>query len=315
MALFWTLTPSEIARWPESAMSAVMDVYDEFSSALPGRIGPALERTFSIISSVGKKEFITPDLKNPAAHLLGTRGKMLRPALVFLGAHAVRQGYTKYAQIAAAVELLHVSSLIHDDIIDMGKMRRGKPSVNARYGDDAAILAGDALISRAIKLSSTYGGGVIRALSDAALQMCAGEILDYRHRSRNGVPSMHAYLRIAQLKTASIIGTSCSIAATHIGSRMERKLYNYGANLGIAFQLRDDILDAVAAGGKGTETENERTNAVMLAMSRRGTSLDSAVREVAAMNKRYIGAAIRSLDGMKADALERYALRIRINEV
>ncbi len=308
-------TPSKIARQPESAVSAGMDVYDEFSSALPGRIGPALERTFSIISDVGRKEFITPDLKNPSAHLLGTRGKMLRPALVFLGAHAVGKGYSKYAQIAAAVELLHISSLIHDDIIDMGKTRRGKPSVNAKYGNDAAILAGDALISRAIRLSSIYGGGVIRALSDAALKMCAGEILDYRHRSGNGAPNMHAYLRIAQLKTASIIGTSCSIAATHIGSRMERKLYDYGANLGIAFQLRDDILDAVAAGGRSTEMENERTNAVMLAMSRRGTGLDAAVREVAAMNKRYIGAAVRSLDGMEAEALEKYALRLRINEV
>src|SRR5271154_1219981 len=131
-----------------------MRIYDEFAQALPKEVKQALALTTRRLGSFRNSDFLTADLFAPSTYLLRMGGKMLRPSLLFLGAKAINERCSDYVDLAAAIELLHVSSLIHDDIIDNGKLRRGIKAVNAKYGNEAALLAGNALISKAIQLSS-----------------------------------------------------------------------------------------------------------------------------------------------------------------
>ncbi|MGC9037423.1 MAG: polyprenyl synthetase family protein [Candidatus Micrarchaeia archaeon] len=197
-----------------------------------------LQQVVAKIQSLDKKEFASPKLYAASLHLLEKPGKLLRPALVFIGSMMLDLK-EDFVDLAAAVELLHVSSLIHDDIIDNSCTRRGTEAVHVKYGTSQALLAGDALIANAIKLAAPYGNDVVSYLSSAAMAMCAGEALEIESRPR----TLRQYLQIAHLKTASLIGASLSVTAIYAKSRLAEKLNEIGAMAGIAFQIRDDVLD------------------------------------------------------------------------
>ena len=246
-------------------------------------------------------DFVTEELYKPSTHLLNGRGKLLRPALVFLGAHSIGERCADFVDLAAAIELLHASSLVHDDIIDRGMVRRGRETVNARYGDRVALLAGDALISKAIQLSSRYGERIMREASEAALHMCAGELMDYRIQRSGKTLSVDQYLRIAELKTAALMGTSCSIVASYKNSKARQALCRYGTNMGIAFQIRDDVLDFM--------NSDEYSGANIVASMRRGHGLDinKAVEKAVKLNRAYVKSAVHGLDRKQMLILEPYA--------
>ncbi len=212
---------------------------------IPKAIHPGFLSVSRRLSTFSPEDFRVKELYEPSTHLLHTENKkLIRAALVLSGAMALDLEPEKFVDLAVAIEMLHNASLIHDDIIDKDLTRRGIPTVHAKFGEPAAILAGNANITKAIKYASRYGGPVVEKASEAALDMCAGELLDYNVQKNAKIPTLDEYLTIIGLKTASLMGASTSIPATYVGdTASEKALQEIGYNIGLAFQLRDDILE------------------------------------------------------------------------
>lgn len=188
-------------------------------------------------------------LREMAGYFLSNQGKMLRPTLT-LGCGLIDSGESKVPrahlyQVAAAVEMLHMSALVHDDILDKSTMRRGKPSVNAMYGEDMALLLGDYFYSRALKLFSGLPQKCVidRAIDTIAL-MAEGEVKQKReaHDYSAGIKD---YIVKINRKTASLTALSCYAGARVAGlpTIQVNRLTKFGSYFGKAYQIRDDIMD------------------------------------------------------------------------
>ena len=287
----------------------------ERSLEIPEKIRRFTDNTMARLAAMNLSDFVNEELMEPAGYLLKNRGKLLRPALVFLGADYIEaEDIDAYTGIAEAVELLHTSSLVHDDIIDKDMVRRGKPSTNAKYGNEAAILAGNALISRAIQSASPYGSEVVEAISKTAMKMCAGEMLDFKYQNMDGVPEIEDYINAAGLKSSSLIGTSTSIAAVYNHNKKSSELYDFGFLLGTAFQIRDDIIDFSGESMSG----RRRLNIVNCIMENNGIKEEDAMLKAAEMNVRYVEDAISRLsDKANSRLFVEYAekVAVRKNEI
>ncbi len=204
-------------------------------------------------------KFSSTNLEGSTFHLLNINGKLLRPTLVFVGAESVGLNSMKFVNLAIAIEYLHISSLIHDDIIDKDDMRRGVETVHKKYGIENAILAGDALIARAVALSSVYGEDVVKRIAEAAFLMCDGESMDFCTQRRNVDMTLDNYMEIAKKKTASLISTSIGIAAISekMGDNVIGRLSKAGELLGIAFQVRDDVVNSIGSFELGKRPGND----------------------------------------------------------
>lgn len=187
-------------------------------------------------------------------YLLDSPGKRIRPALVILSAFASnveRKEKINQAQliaVGAAVELIHMASLIHDDTIDHSDTRHNKPSVNAKWGQEISIALGDYLYSKAFELiADCQNTEVLACLSQAMAQMCEGELIQVKERD-NLKLNKRQYLVIIKKKTASFMASCCRAGAASVRGKFVYKqaLTNYGLNFGIAFQVKDDYLDLTA---------------------------------------------------------------------
>jgi octaprenyl-diphosphate synthase len=182
--------------------------------------------------------------------LLESGGKRLRPALVILSAKSAVKNITGQRlliNLAAAVELIHVASLIHDDIIDRTSKRHNKPTVNKKFGQDIAIAMGDYLYSKAFELvASCRNSDILSCISQAARLMCEGELVQVCERDNLELLKQR-YLIIIKKKTAGLFAASCRAGAEFVnaGPLHRRILSAYGLNFGIAFQIIDDCLDLV----------------------------------------------------------------------
>lgn len=185
-------------------------------------------------------------------HVIRSGGKRLRPTLVLLSYKAVAgKDISQAVPLAAAVELLHTASLVHDDINDHSNLRRGQATVNAQWGDSLALLVGDFVFVRLLQLIAGFAPRAIRVLADSCTAIVEGETLQML-RLRDLSMSEETYLRIVTLKTA-LLFSACSKLGAFVGGGTEEHitaLHDYGLDLGIAFQIRDDVLDWV---GKETE--------------------------------------------------------------
>ncbi len=262
---------------------------------VPSSVSSCVSSVKKRILALDKKDFVNYKLYLPSSHLLSRKGKYLRPTLVLLAAHSINADPKRYVDLAAAAELLHTSSLVHDDIIDGDRTRRGVPAVHVKYGTEAAILSGDALISKAIQLSSAYGKQVMDSMANAALEMCAGELLDYSFYKDGKVPSIDDYLEIARLKSASLIGASCSSVPIHVKSKRAREFYDFGMNFGIAFQIKDYISDY------RTESSSRRNkpNMVVSISKHDGINLREAAEEAEILMDKYTGKGLASIKSGK----------------
>ncbi|MBI4335656.1 MAG: polyprenyl synthetase family protein [Candidatus Omnitrophica bacterium] len=184
-------------------------------------------------------------------YLLGSPGKRLRPALVILSAKAARRGALKADQlinIAAAMELIHMASLMHDDVVDHCDIRHHKPTVNYKWNQDLSIVLGDYLYSLAFKLISTCDNmDILNCISSATEQLCEGELIQVAERDNLSL-SKRRYILIVKKKTASLFAAACRVGAMVSSSPqpVREGLTKYGLNFGIAFQIIDDYLDIVS---------------------------------------------------------------------
>ncbi len=173
-------------------------------------------------------------------------GKRLRPILVLLCARLAGGATDRAARLGCVVELLHTATLIHDDVVDEAPLRRGRPSANARWGDDAAVLVGDHLYARCMALLVADGDlAVMEALAAAMVSMTEAEVFQLE-RKRDGRITEADYLRIIRQKTATFMSACCRIGGI-VGGGLDaaaiEALAAFGEHLGIAFQIIDDSLD------------------------------------------------------------------------
>ncbi|HKT83872.1 MAG TPA: polyprenyl synthetase family protein, partial [Solirubrobacterales bacterium] len=176
-------------------------------------------------------------------------GKRLRPALVLLSARLGGAGYDEAAPAAIAVELIHASTLVHDDVIDHSATRRGAPTVAAEVGDGPAIVIGDYYFARAYGEAARAGDTrVVTLLANAVTEVCAGELRQQHERYRYK-PGLYRYFRRIRLKTASLLEAACRAGAVigGLSDRQDEALGLYALNLGLAFQVIDDLLDYIGA--------------------------------------------------------------------
>ncbi|GIV53701.1 MAG: polyprenyl synthetase [Candidatus Kapaibacterium sp.] len=186
-----------------------------------------------------------PLLNLVVRYLLRSRGKQLRPTLVFLSAGAAG-GITDRTSIGAAmVELLHTATLVHDDVVDQAPVRRGLASINALWKNKVAVLMGDYLLARGLLLAVEHEEfEFLRITADAVRRMSEGELLQVQNFRKRRTDE-GTYLRIIADKTASLIATCCQIGAVSAGAdpAVCQLLGAFGERVGMAFQIRDDVLD------------------------------------------------------------------------
>jgi geranylgeranyl diphosphate synthase type II len=190
-----------------------------------------------------------PELYDPIRYMLELGGKRMRPALLLM-ANELFGGNTETAiGPALGIEVFHNFTLLHDDIMDKAPLRRSQPTVHTRWNNDIAILSGDTMFVRACQLmmqtSSSVQAEVLDDFFKTAIEVCEGQQLDMNFETQSQV-SIADYIEMIRLKTAVLLGCSLRIGARIAGASIEdaNKLYDFGTDLGIAFQLHDDLLDA-----------------------------------------------------------------------
>jgi octaprenyl-diphosphate synthase len=183
------------------------------------------------------------------AHVLSSGGKRLRPALVMLAAELCDYTGPRRIQLAAALELLHTATLLHDDIVDLAEMRRGRPAANAIWGNRRAVLAGDFFYAQSSAMIIEDGNlEIVESFARTIKLMAEGELLQLERSFDADVTESH-YYDVIERKSATLLANCCEIGALLGGvTRGERnRICDYGRQLGLAFQLRDDCLDYEAA--------------------------------------------------------------------
>ncbi|MGK8488430.1 polyprenyl synthetase family protein [Nocardia asiatica] len=222
---------------------------------------PEIDRELEFVVGFMKSTLVSEvaELTEVSSHLLSGTSKLFRPRLVLACAarwHPVQADPRQVTwpeearELAAAIELLHVSSLYHDDIMDNADDRRGLPSANRKYGVAQAILAGDFLLAKIMEIAGRAGSEYVRLISDAYQSLCLGQAMEMRDRF-SVERSVDDYLTSIRGKTAALLSAACAVGAM-AGDYPEAdvaRLAKFGEHLGLAFQMVDDILDICADPG------------------------------------------------------------------
>ncbi|WDN88349.1 octaprenyl-diphosphate synthase [Desulfosarcina sp. BuS5] len=180
-----------------------------------------------------------------AGHILFAGGKRLRPLLMILSAGICGNIKKNYATLSSMFEYLHTASLLHDDLIDGASIRRGKPVANSIWGNSAAVLTGDFLLARSLSIAAKTGiSAIVEVLAEITEYMSQGEIFQLMNKERLDL-SKKEYMKIIKCKTAVLFRGACKTGALIAGAAKDKEaaLASYGMNLGIAFQMADDLLD------------------------------------------------------------------------
>ena len=217
-----------------------------------------------------------------ARFALDGNGKHLRPTLVALASRVCGLGRPGEAHVTAAVviEMVHLATLVHDDVMDAAELRRGQPTVAAKWGNEIAVLFGDCLFAHAVKLAAGFPTPeVCRTVAVAVNTVCTGEILQTQQR-RNFAAAHRDYFRVIEMKTAELFGLSCDLAALLGGAtaRQREALRAFGMAFGTAYQVYDDCVDlfgteVLAGKSLGTDlAQGKLTWPVLLAWERAGAA-------------------------------------------
>jgi len=195
-----------------------------------------------------KFEYNPKSLFNPIYYILDLGGKRVRPVLAAMSYNLYKTDIEKSMPIALGIEIFHNFTLLHDDLMDRADTRRGKPTVHIKWNDNTAVLSGDAMLIEAYKeigkTDTEYLPVILSLFSKTATEICCGQQLDMEFEKRVDV-SISEYLEMIRFKTAVLLGCALKCGATIAGANNEdsQALYDFGINIGLAFQLMDDLLD------------------------------------------------------------------------
>lgn len=254
------------ASEPLHAWKQIVEPVEPFLEAVAARLAEQVQ-TFH------------PEIAPFARYALTNQGKQLRPALVALSARAAGKLNENLVTVAVIIEMVHLATLVHDDVMDEASMRRQRPTVAANWGNHVSVLLGDCLFAHALKLASGFPTPeVCRAVSGATKTVCSGEILQTLRRGR-APPSRADYFRVLEMKTAELFALSCDLGAWMSGASASERaaLRHFGLKLGVAYQIYDDCVDLFGtekAVGKslGTDVASGKTTLpVIVALERCGS--------------------------------------------
>ncbi len=232
---------------PADSWKQIIDPVEPFLESVARRLAEQVE-TFD------------PGISTYAEYALNGQGKHLRPALVALTASAFGKPTDAHITVAVVIEMVHLATLVHDDIMDEAEIRRGRLTVAANWGNDIAVLFGDCLFANALKLAASFPTPeVCRAVSASTNTVCSGEILQTQNRL-DFCLSREDYFRVLEMKTAELFALSCELSAFLSASSLDERqsLREFGLALGTAYQLYDDCVDlfgSEAAAGKSLRTD------------------------------------------------------------
>ena len=243
-----------------------------------------------ILARMQSKVALIPEL---AGHLIAGGGKRMRPMLTLASAALLGYSGTRHHKLAAAVEFIHTATLLHDDVVDLSEMRRGKRAANLIWGNPASVLVGDFLFSRAFELMVEDGSlKVLKILSNASAVIAEGEVDQLTAQRRVETDEDH-YLAIIGAKTAALFAAACRIApvVAEAGDAAEDALDAYGRNLGIAFQLIDDAIDyasdeATMGKGRGDDFRDGKVTLPVILAHARGSAEQRAFWKAAMQGER-----------------------------
>ncbi len=221
----------------------------DMTSDLGGWLSKELAAVSGVMSSHLENKH--PEVNNVCGELAAYKGKMLRPSLLLLSWKSVSGGSVVPLDVqksAAVVELIHLATLVHDDILDEADIRRGAQTLNSLRGNEAAVMLGDYLLSSAFHLCSTIQHVELNILlGEVTNTLCAGELVQLSHRNNIDL-DIDSYYQIIHDKTASLIAVSCEMGGVLGGGNKDAVsvLKNFGGSIGTAFQIKDDLLDLLA---------------------------------------------------------------------
>lgn len=213
--------------------------------AMYALIGEDLKQVNAQIIERVKDEI--PLINDVVNHIVSSGGKRIRPALTLICSKLCNYNEKRHIPLAAAVEFIHTATLLHDDVVDESKLRRGLPTANEVFGNKASVLVGDFLLSQAFQFMVADGSiKILKILSDASAIIAKGEVMQLMSEGEPQT-SIDDYLSIITSKTAALFAAACELGAV-VSKKNEHEtdLRNFGLNIGIAFQLVDDALDYVA---------------------------------------------------------------------
>ncbi|WP_460938918.1 polyprenyl synthetase family protein [Phycicoccus ginsengisoli] len=244
--------------------------------SVPDDLADTLQQGLDQVDALLRREVDHDDpfIAGANVHLIEAGGKRFRPLLTLLAAQLGSGTNEDVVAAAAGVELTHVASLCHDDVMDEADVRRGAPSANARYGNSTAILVGDLLFGTASSIIADLGAEAVKIQAETFVRLCAGQIRDTR-RAPEGTDPVEYYLGVLADKTGVLIATAARYGAMFSGcdAATVEVMREYGERIGMAFQLADDLIDVSsdeAELGKrpGTDLrEGKRTLPVLYALA------------------------------------------------
>src|SRR5262252_4684058 len=262
------ISRSKPASEPACSWKAIVEPVEPFLRAVTDRL-------------VQQAREFDPQIVPYAQHALNNGGKNLRPTLVALAASCFGKPGEPHVTAAVIIEMVHLATLVHDDVMDEADLRRGNPTLAANWGNEIAVLFGDCLFAQALKLAAGFPTPeVCRAVAMATNTVCSGEILQTQHR-RNFQFSRSEYFRVLEMKTAELFALSCDLAAFLSGASVAQRvaLRQFGLAFGTAYQVYDDCVDlfgSESAAGKslGTDLAKGKLTLPVLLFWERATELE-----------------------------------------
>jgi len=225
-----------------------------------------------------------PMVENVGHYIVDAGGKRLRPLLVLLSAAALGSCHEQHIKFAAVVEFIHTATLLHDDVVDISSLRRGRPTANAEFGNAPSILVGDFLYTRAFQLMVQLDDmSLLRHMADTTNTIAEGEVLQLT-RAGDAATTEQQYLEVITRKTAILFAAACYGAANLNGATEDtcQLLHDIGLNLGIAFQMIDDVLDyegdpATMGKNVGDDLTEGKPTLPLIHVLREGTAQEQAL--------------------------------------
>jgi len=262
------LSPTGLPPTPDHFWKQIIEPIEPFLKKVADQLGEQVQA-------------FVPEIAAYARYALASQGKQLRPALVVLSGGATGQAHDDHVAVAVIIEMVHLATLVHDDVMDEAEIRRRRPTVAANWGNEISVLLGDCLFAHALKLAASFPTPEIcRAVAEATNTVCTGEILQTLQRRNVQFPRSE-YYKVLEMKTGELFALSCDLGAfLNDASAIEcRALRDFGRVFGTAYQIYDDCLDlfgSEASVGKslGTDLAKGKLTLPVLVLLERARSAD-----------------------------------------